>query len=272
MQVGMAMKVKGRVILLGMAVALTVMPLGLAPAGGGFGPGMARASDLAECRSSIRGEEVHFVYDPTVAALKDSLSWRARNFGDWGDITCPGLVTLRALTPELDDAGREPFCLQWDKKQKTYIGYAEGERDGWLGCRSPSQNFCQRVNGSKRAAGEIAGKALDLTQQGLALSQHPSGAVVMNGPARTVGERLAGLGATTVAGVASPAVLAGAAVTAVAVGGAVYVCSDEGAEGAAVEAAPETRMKDGAEVTGLPGADLLGSELPVDIPQVETKE
>ncbi len=231
-----------------------------------------QAGELAGCKTSIRGEPLDFVYDPAVAALKDSLSWRERNFGDWGEITCPGLVTLRAMTPELDDAGRAPFCLQWDGKRKTYIGYAEGARDAWLACKAPSKSFCQRVNGSKRAAGEIAGRTLGVAQAGLAWPQHPSGAAVMQGPGRTVGDQLAGWGVSALAGVSSPAVLAGAAVTAVAVGGAVYVCSDAGAGGAAVEAAPETRMQDGAEVTGLPGADLLGAELPVDIPQVEEKQ
>ncbi|MFT4150870.1 MAG: hypothetical protein QM656_11805 [Paracoccaceae bacterium] len=227
----------------------------------------AQAGDLVDCQTSIRGQALHFVYDPAVPALRDSRSWRERNFGDWGAVSCPGLVTLRAMTPELDDAGRAPFCLQWDRRAGTYIGYAEGERDAWLGCQTPSRSFCERVNGSRQAAGQIAGQALDMaqvmTRGGLALSQHPSGAMVLNGPGRAVGDQLAAFGASALAGVSSPAVMAGVAVTAVAVGGAVYVCSDEGAEGAAVEAAAPTRMKDGAEVTGLPGADLLGADLPV---------
>lgn len=231
----------------------------------------ARAGDLVDCATSIRGQALHFVYDPDLPVLKQSRSWRDRAFGDWGTVTCPGLVTLRAMTPELEDRDREPFCLQWDDKARTYIGYAEGARDAWMGCRAPSRSFCQRVNGSKQAAAQITGQALDLAQAGLSLSRHPTGAMVMNGPGRAIGDQLAGLGASALAGVSSPAILAGAAVTAVAVGGAVYVCSDEGAEGAAVQAAPEPAMKDGAEVTGLPGADLLGAELPVDTPPAPQK-
>lgn len=218
--------------------------------------GAAQANDLVECTTSIRGEQTRFFYDPDVAALRESRSWRDRNFGDWGAISCPGLVTLRAMTPELDDAGRAPFCLQWDRKAKTYIGYATGDRDAWMGCQAPSKSFCERVNGSKRAAAQIAGQTLGIAQAGLAMSQHPSGAVLMNGQGNAVGGRLVELGVSAFAGAASPAVLAGAAVTAVAVGGAVYVCSDEGAEGAAVQAAPVETVRTGAQVTGLPGSDL----------------
>jgi hypothetical protein len=44
------------------------------------------------------------------------------------------------------------------------------------------------------------------------------------------------------------------------VGSTVYVCSDKGAEGAALQAAPEPDLKNGAEIAD--GAELLGSNLP----------
>ena len=249
------------------ALGVAVTVLGISVLGGG----QVTAGTLEECTTSIRGITHKFVFDPDVQALKDSRSWRERNFGDWGDVTCPGLVTLRAMTPELDDAGRAPFCLQWDKKEDTYIGYAEGERDAWMGCRKPSSSFCQRVNGSKRAASALAGQTLQAAQSGLAtglaVAQHPSGAVLLNGSGAVVAQQLSTLGATVTAGAAAPVALAGAAVTAVAVGGAVYVCGDDGAGSAAVEAAPDAQLTDGAEVTGGPGDDptgagLLGADLP----------
>lgn len=260
--------------------------LGLAALWLCLGTGRTDAASLEECTTSIRGITHKFFYDPDVQALKDSRSWRERNFGDWGDVTCPGLVTLRAMTPELDDTGRAPFCLQWDKKEDTYIGYAEGERDAWLGCRKPSNSFCQRVNSSKRAASAFAGQSLQAAQSGLAtglaVAQHPSGAVLLNGSGAVVAQQLSTLGATVTAGAAAPVALAGAAVTAVAVGGAVYVCGDGGAEAAAVEAAPDAQLSDGAEVTGTPakdgtrtdgtGAELLGSELPKgEVPKADAK-
>lgn len=233
--------------------------------------GGARAEGLTSCETSIRGEALTFHYDASVRALKDSRSWRERNFGDWGDVTCPGLVTLRAMTPELGDTGRAPFCLQWDRREKTYIGYAEGARDAWMDCRKPSKSFCQRVNGSKEAAQGLASAALGQDPD-IDIRTDSAGTMVVKGTRRAVGKRLRDLGATAMAGAASPAVLTGVAVTAIVVGGAVYVCSDEGAEGADVQPAPETVMKSGAEVTGLPGADLLGSDLPLDIPRVESKD
>ena len=243
-------------------VALSVVIAAIG-AGGFAGVVQAAAGDLAECTTSIRGQSVKFVYDPEIQALKDSRSWRERSFGDWGDVTCPGLVTLRALTPELDDAGRAPFCLQWDKAQGTYIGYAEGERDAWFSCRTPSKSFCQRVKASKSAATNIAGKALNMAESGLEVAHHPSGAVLMNGPGAAIAQQLSTLGSTVVAGATAPVALAGAAVTAVAVGGAVYVCSEDGAEAAALQAAPEQQLKDGDQISDdADGASLLGSQLP----------
>jgi hypothetical protein len=243
-------------------VALSVAIMALA-AGGFAAKAQAAAGDLAECTTSIRGQAIKFVYDPEIQALKDSRSWRERSFGDWGEVTCPGLVTLRALTPELDDAGRAPFCLQWDKAQGTYIGYAEGERDAWFSCRSPSKSFCQRVKASKTAATTIAGKALNMAETGLEVAHHPSGAVLMNGPGAAIAQQLSTLGTTVVAGATAPVALAGAAVTAVAVGGAVYVCSEDGAEAAALQAAPEQQLKDGDQISDdADGASLLGAQLP----------
>lgn len=250
-----------------MALGASVIGMTMMTTGG------AAAAELEECTTSIRRIAHTFVYDPDIQALKDSRSWRERNFGDWGQVTCPGLVTLRAMTPELDDESRGPFCLQWDKKEETYIGYAEGERDAWLSCRKPSTAFCQRVNSSKRAASAFAGQALQAAQTGLAVAQHPSGAVLMNGTGAVVAQQLSTLGATVAAGASAPVALAGAAVTAVAVGGAVYVCGEGGAEAAAVQAAPATQLKDGAEVTGDPtGAGLLGSELPEGEPAKAPEE
>ncbi|MGO4851786.1 hypothetical protein [Phaeovulum sp. W22_SRMD_FR3] len=229
----------------------------------------ARA-DLVSCDTSIRGTSQSFVYDPENAALKDAQSRRERLLGDRGAITCPGLVSLRVLTPELTDAERGPFCLQWDRKEKTYIGYAEGERDAYLICKTPSKSVCERVNASKRAAARISGNAADFaTGAGLRAVMTPSGAVVLNGSGQLLGEQLAGLGVSAMSTLSAPAVLTAAAVSAVAVGGAVYVCSDNGAEGAAVVAAPAAaEMPDGSLASGVPATmgSMPGSDLPATSP------
>lgn len=228
-------------------------------------PGVARA-ELVRCETSIRGETLGFVYDPDNGALKDSRSTREKLFGPRGEITCPGLVTLRALTPELDDAARADFCLQWDGKAGTYLGYAPGKRDAFLTCRKPSRSFCERVNGSATAAGRILGNSVGLAQDMQAKAEAlPGGAVVLQGRGEQIGPGLVRLGAETLgaAATANPVTLTAVAVSAVAVGGAVYLCSDSGASGADLAAAPAPELEDGALV-GVEGAgaESLGADLP----------
>lgn len=221
----------------------------------------AQAADLSICDTSIRGEALRFAYDPEVPGLKDSLSLREKLYGHAGAITCPGLVTLRALTPDLTDAERGPFCLQWDGKARTYLGADLGPRDGWLTCRTARRSFCQKVNKSRDAAAVWGRTAADLAvQAGSETVLHAAGVVSVKGPAAVIGEKLVGLGATALAGSGGTVVLGAAVVTAVAVGGAVYVCSDTGAEAAALESAPQPRL--------LPGEVAPGADLPVGEPVI----
>ena len=231
-------------------------------------PGPARA-ELTRCETSIRGEVVGFVYDPENAALKDSRSRREKLFGPKGEVTCPGLVTLRALTPELDDAERAGFCLQWDDKAGTYLGYAPGKRDAFLNCRAPSRSFCERVNGSAAAAGRIVGNSVGLAQEMQATAQAlPGGAVVLQGKGEALGRGIARMGAEALgaAATANPVTLTAVAVSAVAVGGAVYMCSDAGASGADLAAAPGPELQDGAVIAG-PAAGAGGEALGADLPE-----
>ncbi|WP_149140582.1 hypothetical protein [Gemmobacter caeruleus] len=222
-------------------------------------PGVAAAGDLVPCQTSMRGEAVSFVYDPDSPDLQDSLTLRQKLAGAAGDgVTCPGLVTLRVFTPEMTDADRAPFCLQWDRGLGTYLGYDLGPRDGFLTCKTAKKQFCQRVNGSKQAAARWTGVARDLAvDAGTETLLYNSGVMSVQGPAALIGEKLLGLGATAVEGMGAGAALGAVAVTAVAVGGAVYVCSDEGAAAAAVEADPVPKLRAG-EVA--PGANLPEGE------------
>ena len=235
-------------------------------------PGPARA-ELVRFETSIRGAALAFVYDPDNAALKDSRSRRERLFGPKGEVSCPGLVTLRALTPELDDASRAGFCLQWDGKAGTYLGYAPGPRDAFLNCRKPSRSFCERVNGSASAAGRILGHSAEMAADMQARAEAlPGGAVVLQGQGERVGSGLMRLGAEALGAAASanPATLTAVAVSAVAVGGAVYLCSEAGASGADLAAAPGPALQNGTviEETAAAGRESLGADLPAQVPGV----
>lgn len=215
--------------------------------------GAAHAGDLVTCQTSLRGEVQEFAYDPDSPALKESRGLREKLANATGEITCPGLVTLRALTPELSDADRGPFCLQWDGKLNTYLGYDLGARDAYLTCRTARKQFCQRVNASKQAAGKLGQAAKGLAvDAGTEAVLSAAGGTAVQGPATLIAEHLISLGATAVQGVGATAAIGAVAVTAVAVGGAIYVCSDDGAAATALEPAPQLR----------PGEVAPGSELP----------
>ncbi len=220
---------------------------------------VAQAADLARCDTSVRGQPLQFLYDPDSEGLRNSRSMRERLYGGRGTISCPGLVTLRVLTPELTDAERAPFCLQWDKSAKTYIGYDLGARDAFLGCKSPKRSFCERVNRSKSAAARWGGavKELALTA-GTETALHAAGVVSVKGPAAVIGEKLVTLGSTAAGGSGATVALGALAVTAVAAGGAIYLCADSGAEAAALQAAPPPQLDPGLAVQAdaLPGSSL----------------
>lgn len=195
-------------------------------------PALATAQDLVPCTTSIRGETVQLAYDAENQAIGRNRSYREHVFGGRGQITCPAFVTLRYLTPELDDAERDPFCLVWDDEAGTYSGFAQGRRDAWLGCRS-SRPLCERVNQSRDAALAIAGLRDEPEGEGpgglagavRALSDR-SGAVILAGTSSYVSSALSSLGAAATATLGAPVAAAAATVTLIAVGGAVYVCSE----------------------------------------------
>ncbi|MDT8857064.1 hypothetical protein RNZ50_18910 [Paracoccaceae bacterium Fryx2] len=184
-----------------------------------------------ECQTSVSGIKVQHWYDPTESVIKQNRSTRERIFGGYGDITCPGYVTLREMTRELTDDQRGVFCLNYDKDRKTYLGFAQGPRDAWLTCTEPSKSFCERVNNSKDAALEITGlgggnAVGKVATAGVNVVTGNSGAVILSGSGGYVASTLSSLGTTAFSVLTAPATLTAAAVTVVAVGGAVYVCSE----------------------------------------------
>ncbi|MCA8880200.1 MAG: hypothetical protein KDA73_09635 [Rhodobacteraceae bacterium] len=198
----------------------------------------ARA-ELRHCKTSLNGAETDLVYDSADTVVAGNRSLSERTWAMFGSETCPGYVTLRALTPELTDVERGPFCLVYDSDSQTFTGFAQGERDAYRIC-TQSRSFCERVNDSADAALEIAGLSDDpdaaslgdTAAQGAAAAQSgydairdtAAGATIISGTGSYIAGALGNAGAAALAALSAPATLAAAAVTVVAVGGAVYVC------------------------------------------------
>lgn len=188
-------------------------------------PAAAAEARPEACLTSLEGFPTPLHYDTEDAEMRQNRSYRERFLGGYGDITCPGYVTLRALTPGLTDRERSVFCLQFDRKAETYTGFSEGKRNAYLHCAQPSGSFCQRVNDSRDTAVAIAGQA-GKAISGVNAVQNSTGAVVLTGTSNSITAALSSFGTSTAAALSAPAVLAAAAVTVVAVGGTVYVCSE----------------------------------------------
>ncbi|MCJ8139838.1 hypothetical protein [Falsirhodobacter halotolerans] len=183
------------------------------------------------CATSVGGQRINLFYEADDSQLAANRTRREAWLGGWGAVDCPGYVTLRYLTPDLDDDQRQAFCLQWDDRAKTYSGYSEGARDAWLQCRAPRRTFCERVNTSTQTAMAIAGlgdapEGTAGVVNGVQTVTRPGGAVVLSGAGAAVQQTIASTSATAGAALATPIGLAAAAVSVVAVGGAVYLCSE----------------------------------------------
>ncbi|MBZ4690171.1 MAG: hypothetical protein JG765_1422 [Cereibacter sp.] len=188
--------------------------------------GTAADAKPEACLTSLEGFPTPLQYDTDDTEMRQNRSYRERFLGGYGDITCPGYVTLRAMTPGLTDTERSVFCLQYDAKAETYTGFSQGKRNAYVHCAQPTRAFCEKVNDSRDSALAIAGNAGRGALSGVNAVQNGAGAVVMSGTGASIGSALSSLGASTAAALSAPAVLAAAAVTVVAVGGTVYVCSE----------------------------------------------
>lgn len=192
------------------------------------GCGMAAQADPVLCTTRINGTDAPLAYDRDEDGLRAFYSLREIVHTAWGRDTCPSYVVLRALTPELSDAERSPFCLQHDGASDSIIGYDLGARDAYGRCKAPRRTVCQRVNQTKEAAVAIAGGTARRTFTGVETARNSTaGAVILSGSSQYIGQALGAMGGAAATVAASPMVLAGAAVSVVAVGGAVYACSGD---------------------------------------------
>ena len=136
-----------------------VAPLLIASLAVTAGPGSAGERS---CKTSIEGMISEITYDTADDAVAQNRSLSERAWAMFGNDTCPGYVTLRAMTPDLTDAERGPFCLLYDPEEKTFTGFSQGERDRYLLC-TESRTFCEKVNAGTDAALKLAGLGEDAT-------------------------------------------------------------------------------------------------------------
>ena len=188
------------------------------------------AAEPVLCKATVNGVDMPLAYDPAEDGLRAFYSVREIMFTKWKRDTCPSYVVLRALTPDLTDAQRQPFCLQ--HQDDAVIGYDLGQRNAYGRCKAPRRGVCQRVNATRDAALGLASGAARRTFAGVeTVRTLPGGAVVLQGAKGRVVDALGMIGGAAASLGSSPAIVTGAAVSVVAVGGAVYACSgtDRGA-------------------------------------------
>lgn len=195
-------------------------------------PAIAQAETKA-CLTVIDGQDLALSYDSRDETLRENRSTREWLFGRYGKVTCPGFVTLRAMTPGISDTERTPFCLYYNDKRETYSGFGLGERDAWLVCKQKETEgrFCRGVNATKETAADVAGKIATAARKsgdskGRSFLHDASGAAIASGAGSYVTSTLGTAASSALAAVTAPATLTAAAVSVVAVGGAVYVCGD----------------------------------------------
>lgn len=183
----------------------------------------------AQCTTKIEGEEVTIFYDdaePTYSSFRERYFTRSR--------TCPGAVVITYLMPDLTAEERLVFCANYDPKTRSHSLPAQGNRDSFGRCETPSKT-CKLVNTTRDSALSLAGigeQAEEGTLTGrlsstLTAVTHSSGAMVLSGNAGSITSLLSSAGATVGTALSAPAVLAGAAASVVVIGGAVYLCSDD---------------------------------------------
>lgn len=186
-------------------------------------PAPATAATVS-CFANIEGEPYEIFYDdsePYYSSFRERLFSRSN---------CPGAVVVAFLTPELTPAEREVFCSNYDSRSRSHSMPAEGQRDAYGRCVTPSRT-CRLVNTTRDQAMNLVGlgeAAEDATlgsrvTSTVTAATHSSGAMILSGTASTMSGLLSSAGAA----IGAPVMLAGAAASVVVIGGAVYLCADE---------------------------------------------
>lgn len=180
-------------------------------------PGALAAEERA-CKAMLNGVALNLSYDTGDDVWS---SFRERRLTRRS--TCPGKVVIAHMLPGLSDEERSMFCAVYDDKADEYRTVAEGPRDGYGRCDTPSR-ACRVVNATKREALEIGALGRDMALSGVKSARTSAGALVLSGQASALAGALAEAGGAAAAALSAPGVLAGAAASVVVVGGAVVVC------------------------------------------------
>lgn len=180
-------------------------------------PGILAAKER-NCRAMLNGVELNLSYDDTDDVWS---SFRERRMTRRAN--CPGRVVIAHMLPGLSAEERAMFCAVYDDKAEEYRTVAEGPRDGYGRCDTPSR-ACRIVNATKDEALEIGALGRDMALSGVKSARTSAGALVLSGQASALAGALAEAGGAAAAALSAPGVLAGAAASVVVVGGAVVVC------------------------------------------------
>lgn len=188
------------------------------------------APQVERCTAKISKKTIKLTYDPYSQEYLDNTTFREILFsGD--DSSCPGFIALRHMTPKLSPMEREAFCALYDKKEKNYLGFAQGARDAYGKCKKPGK-LCTAINATKEeaiaivglGAGATGGATAIASAAGITAVTHSSGAVILTGSAGYLAGTLGTVSTAVVAALTAPVAIIGATVSVVAVGGAVYLC------------------------------------------------
>lgn len=208
-----------RLILVALLMLLSLFPL-------------AAEAKVKTCKTMIDGQEQTLSYERGDDAMQENRSTREWLFGRYGKVSCPGYITLRALTPGISDEQRTPFCLYYDEERETYTGFGLGERDAWLSCKAKQEKgrFCRTVNATTETVDAITGKITGASGkddgEGKSFRHSASGALITSGAKNYVKRTLGSAANSALSTVTAPAAITAAVVSVVVVGGAVYVCGD----------------------------------------------
>lgn len=89
------------------------------------------AQGVQACITSVDDVSFELSYREDDYFVFDNMTFREAMFGS----LCPGILTLQAMLPDVPKHELENYCLVYNKKRKTYLGYANGNYDAFRRCK-----------------------------------------------------------------------------------------------------------------------------------------
>ena len=195
-------------------------------------PEYAQPLAVASCVINNQGSEKRISHTNDVHTVDNRTSLRETLLGPKGSGDCPSYVALAYLTPGMTNSQRGMFCLNYDKKTKSYLGVSRGERNAYGLCKATSKTFCERVKTGKDkavavaslASGLVGGASVGAAATGTSVVMHSSGAAILTGSAGYLAGTLGAISTVVLGVLTAPATVAAATVSVIAVGSSVYIC------------------------------------------------